>query len=71
MMLSKKLLSHKGVFCYDNVSDIKKLETTELPPKEEFHSKLYDEPISDKKYQHAKTGIRLSAKIWVNIVICI
>jgi hypothetical protein len=43
------------VFCYDYVSDVKKLETTELPPKAEFHSKLYDEPISDKEYQHAKT----------------
>jgi hypothetical protein len=37
------------------VSDVKKLETTELPPKEEFHSKLYDDPISDKEYTHAKT----------------
>jgi hypothetical protein len=43
------------VFCYDFVSDVKKLETTELPTKEEFHSKLYDEPISDKEYQNAKT----------------
>jgi hypothetical protein len=51
----KKLLSQKGVFCYDYVSDVKKLETSELPPKEEFHSKLYDEPISDKEYQHART----------------
>jgi hypothetical protein len=51
----KKLLSQKSVFCYDYVSDVKKLETTELPPKEEFHSKLYDEPISDKEYDHAKT----------------
>jgi hypothetical protein len=43
------------VFCYGYVSDVKKLETKELPPKEEFHSKLYDETISDKEYEHAKT----------------
>ena len=47
------LLTRKGVFPYDYVSSLKKLDEKQLPPKEEFYSKLNDEYISDEDYQHA------------------
>ena len=47
------LLTRKGVYPYDYVSSIEKLYETQLPPKEEFYSKLNDEGISDDDYQHA------------------
>ena len=47
------LLTRKGVYPYDYVSSIEKLSETQLPPKEEFYSKLNDEGISDDDYQHA------------------
>ena len=47
------LLTRKGVFPYDYVSSIDKLSETQLPPKEEFYSKLNDEDITDEDYQHA------------------
>ena len=47
------LLTRKGVYPYDYVSSIEELSETQLPPKEEFYSKLNDECISDDDYQHA------------------
>ena len=47
-----KLLTRKGVYPYDYVSSLEKLSETQLPPKEEFYSKLNDEEISDDDYQH-------------------
>ena len=47
------LLTRKGVYPYDYVSSLDKLSETQLPPKEEFYSKLNDEDISDEDYQHA------------------
>ena len=47
------LLTRKGVYPYDYVSSIEKLSETQLPPKQGFYSKLYDEDISDEDYQHA------------------
>ena len=47
------LLTRKGVYPYDYVSSLEKLSETQLPPKEEFYSKLNDEEISDDDYQHA------------------
>ena len=43
-----ELLLRKGVFPYDYVTNLEKLSETQLPPKEEFYSKLNDED-----YQHA------------------
>ena len=48
-----ELLTRKGVFPYDYVTSMKKLSETQLPPKEEFYSKLNDEDITDDDYQHA------------------
>ncbi|CAH3144907.1 unnamed protein product, partial [Porites lobata] len=47
------LLTRKGVYPYDYVSSIEKLSETQLPPKEEFYSRLNDEDISDEDYHHA------------------
>ena len=47
------LLTRKGVYPYDYVSSDEKLFETQLPPKEEFYSKLNDEGIPDDDYQHA------------------
>ena len=47
------LLTRKGVYPYDYVSSLEKLYETQLPPKEEFYSKLNDEDITDDDYQHA------------------
>ena len=57
------LLTRKGVYPYDYVSSIEKLSETQLPPKEEFYSKLNDEEISDDDYQHAiNVGIHSNVK---------
>ena len=48
-----ELITRKGVYPYDYVSSIEKLSETQLPPKEEFYSKLNDEDITDDDYQHA------------------
>ena len=48
-----ELLTRKGVYPYDYVSSIEKLSETQLPPKEQFYSKLNDEDITDEDYQHA------------------
>ena len=47
------LLTRKGVYPYDYVSSIEKLAETQLPPKDQFYSKLNDEEISDDDHHHA------------------
>ena len=47
------LLTKKGVFPYDYISCLEKLNDTELPTKKYFYNKLNDEHISDKQYAHA------------------
>ena len=49
------LLLRKGVYPYDYVDCLQKLDETSLPPKEAFYSKLTGEGITDKDYQHAHT----------------
>ena len=49
------LLLREGVYAYDYVDSMRKLDETSLPPKEAFCSKLTDEGITDDDYQHAQT----------------
>ena len=48
-------LLRKGVYPYDYVDFLKKLDESSLRPKEEFYSKLTGEGITDEDYQHAHT----------------
>ncbi|XP_072039716.1 uncharacterized protein [Amphiura filiformis] len=47
----------KGVYPYDHVNSLEKLQETSLPPKDAFYSKLNEEHISDEDYEHAQ-------KVW-------
>ena len=49
------LLWRKGVYPYDYVDCLKKLDETSLPQKEAFYSNLTGEGITDEDYQHAHT----------------
>ena len=49
------LLLRKGVYPYDYIDCMKKLDETSLPPKEAFYSKLTGEGIADEDHQHAHT----------------
>ena len=48
-------MKRKGVFPYDYVVSLDRLEEKYLPPKEAFYSKLNEENITDQYYEHAKT----------------
>ena len=52
-----ELLKRKGVFPYDYISSLSKLDVTTLPEKDSFYSKLYDSNINDDEYNHAQ-------KVW-------
>ena len=51
------LLMRKGVYPYDYMDSFDKFDEEELPPKDEFYSKLNDKQITDLDYKHAK-------KVW-------
>ena len=46
-----RLLLRKGVYPYDYVDCLKKLNETSLPPKDAIYSKLTGEGITDEDYQ--------------------
>ncbi|KAF4531833.1 hypothetical protein B566_EDAN000859 [Ephemera danica] len=52
--MEKELMSRKGVFCYDYIDSVKKLDESQLPPKSAFYNKLNEEHISDEDYIHAQ-----------------
>ena len=52
-----EVVMRKGVYPYEWMNEDEKLYTTSLPPKECFHSELYNEDISDEEYEHAR-------KVW-------
>ena len=52
-MEAVRLLTRKGVYPYDYITSIEKLIETQLPPKEEFYSKLNDEHVTHDDYQHS------------------
>ncbi|XP_037774372.1 uncharacterized protein LOC119570884 [Penaeus monodon] len=47
------LLTGKGIFPYEYLDDLKKLEDTCLPPIENFYSSLTGETITEEEYAHA------------------
>ena len=49
-----KLLLRKGVYPYEYMDSLKKLNETQLPSKEAFFSKLTGEDVSQEDYEHAK-----------------
>ena len=56
------LLLRKGVYPYNYVDCMKKLDETSLPAKEAFYSKLTGDGITDEDYQHAQT-------VWRNLIL--
>ena len=52
-----RLLVRKGVYPYDYMDSLERLNETQLPPKEAFYSKLNKSHISDEAYEHAQ-------KVW-------
>ena len=51
------LFTRKGVYPYDYIDSLQRLNETQLPPKEAFYSKLNKSHISDEDYEHAQ-------KVW-------
>src|SRR6218665_646399 len=49
------LVGKKGIYPYEYLYSIARLNDTELPPKSAFYSRLNDSDISDKDYEHAKS----------------
>ena len=49
-----ELVKKKGVYPYRYIDSFSKFNEKELPPIEEFYSKLKDENISEDDYNHAK-----------------
>ena len=50
-------LTKKGIYPYEYMDSLEKLEETQLPPRKAFYSRLNDEGISDEDYRHAQ-------KVW-------
>ena len=48
------LILRKGVYSYKYIDSQEKFKETVLPPKEAFNSKLTDETISQKDYDHSQ-----------------
>lgn len=62
------LLTRKGVFPYDHLTDWDKLKETVLPSKDAFYSKLTDSHISDDVTStRKKYGTYSKFQIWASI----
>ena len=48
------LMSHNGVYPYDYMDSFEKFNEKELPTKDQFHSILNDQHITDDEYNHDK-----------------
>ena len=55
--MRKGVLLRKGVYRYDYVDGMTKLDETSLPPKEAFYFKLTGEGSTDEDYQHAQNSL--------------
>jgi len=51
------MLKQKGIYPYEWMNEWKRMESTELPPVEEFYSSLRDAGCSDEDYE-------LAEKVW-------
>ena len=50
-----KLLTRKGVFCYEHFQSLEEMDKAQnLPTREEFYSELNEKHISELDYAHAK-----------------
>jgi len=49
------LVLRKGVYPYEYMDSLERLNETQLPPKTAFYSKLSETEISDEDYEHAQT----------------
>ena len=49
-----KLLSKKGIYCYDYMNSMERLDKTSLPSTEQFFNWLYDKHVSEEKYKYAE-----------------
>ena len=49
-----KLVTQKGIFPYEFMDDISKLQSEGLPSKDKFYSTLYESDVSDEDYQRAQ-----------------
>jgi len=56
------MLLRKGGFPYDWFNSLEKLDETQLPPKDAFHSKLNNSNITDDDFEHA-------LRVWDNFKI--
>ena len=50
-----ELLTQKGIYPYDYMNSFEKFSETQLPPKQDFYSKLNDCGVTDKEYDYAQT----------------
>ena len=48
-----KLLSRKGIHCYDYINSMERFDETSLPFKEHLCSKFYDKHVSEEQYKYA------------------
>lgn len=48
-----KLLERKGIFCYDYIDSLEKLDEKSLPTRDKFYSKLTESAVSDEDYEFA------------------
>ncbi|XP_036144452.1 uncharacterized protein LOC118646224 [Monomorium pharaonis] len=64
------LLTRKGVFPYEYVDCVNKLQDTCLPPRESFFSSLTSDTVSECDYMHAE-NVWKRFKRWVNTAIYI
>ena len=48
------LLTKKGIYCYDYMNSMERIDETSLPLKEHFFNKLAGERISEEQYEYAE-----------------
>ena len=49
-----KLLSKKGIYCFDYMDSMERFDETSLPFKEHFFNRLYDKHVSEEQYTYAR-----------------